>query len=77
MSNHHPLLDQASFGALVDITMKTKNLSHIDAILEICKNRNLDVESVPELLSPKLRKRISDEATSMNMMRKKKPKIVG
>ncbi|NBR26585.1 MAG: hypothetical protein EBU08_22975 [Micrococcales bacterium] len=77
MQNDNTLLDAPTFGALVDNMMKTKNLSHIDAILEICRVRELDVEAIPDLLTPKLKKRISDEATSINMMRKKKPKIVG
>ena len=70
------LLDSASFADLVETTMRTKNLSHIDAILEICRVRNLDVESVPELLTPKLRKRISDEATAANMLKRKTKKVI-
>lgn len=70
------LLDSAAFADLVETMMRKKNVSHIEAILEICKERNLDVESIPELLTPKLRKRIADEATSVNMLKRRRQKVI-
>jgi len=63
-------LDSSVFVNLVELTSKTKNISYIDAILDICRTRNIEVESIPELLTPKLRKLIQNEATNAHMLKK-------
>lgn len=63
------LLNANSFGELLEITRKNKNCSYIEAVLIICETRGLDVETVPELLTPKLKKRIHLEAKGLNMLR--------
>lgn len=68
------LLDANSFSVLLETTMKKKGLSHIDAIIQICEAKNLDIEAVPDLLTPKLRKRIQNEALDLNMMKRKRRK---
>lgn len=69
------ILDSNTFMVLLDSTMKEKKLSHIDAIVEICRARNLDIESVPELLTSKTKKLIMNEAVNINMIRKKGRKL--
>jgi len=69
------ILDSNTFMVLLSNTMKTKKLSHIDAIVEICRVRNLDIESVPELLASKTKKLIMNEAVNINMIRKKGRKL--
>lgn len=64
-------IDSSTFITLMDNVMKEKKLSHIDAIVEICREKNMEVESVAELLNPKIRKLIQNEASSLNMMKKK------
>lgn len=63
------LLTPQLFTVLLESTMREKKLSHIDAILEICKNRALDVESVPSLLDAKIRKRIFNEGVSLSLLK--------
>lgn len=62
------------FAALLEETMRTKQCTIIDGIIEICAARGLDVEAVPELLTPKLKKQIQGEAADLHMMKRKKPK---
>jgi len=64
-------LDSSAFVDLIETTARNKNISYIDAILDVCKSRNIEFESVPELLTPKLRKMIQNEATNINMLKKR------
>lgn len=63
------LLTAQTFAILLESTMREKKLSHIDAILEICKSRSLDVETVPSLIDAKVRKRILNEGLSLHMIK--------
>ena len=75
MINAIEFMNANTFAHLLDKTMKEKQLSHIDAIVEVCKIENIDIESVPELLTPRLKKLIQNEAISINMIRKKGRKL--
>jgi len=65
-------LDSDQFGKLLETAMYDKKLSHIDAICYICKVHNIEVESAADLITPKLRKLIYNEAVSINMVRSKR-----
>ena len=65
------LLDANSFSVLMDKTMKEARCTYIEAMLLICERRGLDVETIPELLTPKLKKRVQVEARNLNLMKKK------
>lgn len=64
-------LTPSTFSCMLITMMRDKNISHIDAILELCRERNIEIESIPELLTPQLKKLIKNEAVSLNLMRKK------
>ena len=68
------LLDSNTFGIILESTMHEKKLSHIDAIVEICRIRNLDVEVVAELITPRTKKLIQNEGLSLKMLKKRKPR---
>jgi hypothetical protein len=55
----------------MDKTMKEARCTYIEAMLLICERRGLDVETIPELLTPKLKKRVQVEARNLNLMKKK------
>ena len=44
--------------------------THMDAILEHCKETGFEVEVASTLISPRLKNIIRDEAISMNMLKK-------
>lgn len=69
------LLNANTFGVLIESTMQEKNCSYIEAMLLICEHRGLDVETIPELLTPKLKKQIQGEASILNMLKKKRVKV--
>ena len=44
--------------------------SHIDAIVEHCKETGFEIEMASSLISPRLKSLIRDEAMNMNMLKK-------
>lgn len=68
------LMTQAKFGDLIESITKEKRISYMEAALLICEKRGLDVETIPELLNPKLKKKIQNEALDLNMLKRKKKK---
>jgi hypothetical protein len=65
-------IDKTSFSNLVEATTREKHITHFEAILDICKTKNIEVESIPELLTTKLRKMIQNEAINLNLLKKSK-----
>jgi hypothetical protein len=45
-------------------------MSYIDAIIHFCEKNNLDVESVPKLISKPLKEKIKYEAMELNFLKK-------
>ena len=70
------LLDANTFGVLIELTMKDCRCTYIEAMLLICEQRGLDVETVPDLLTPKLKKHVQGEAFELNMLKRKRPRNV-
>lgn len=59
------------FSDMLITVMRDKNISHIEAILELCKEKNIEIESIPELLTPQIKKLIKNEAITLNFIKSK------
>jgi len=46
------------------------DMNYIDAIVYFCEKNNIDVESVPKLLSKPLKEKIKYEAMELNFLKK-------
>ena len=46
------------------------DMSYIDAIVHFCEQNNIDVESVPKLISKPLKEKIKYEAMELNFLKK-------
>ena len=46
------------------------DMNYIDAIVHFCTENNIDLESVPKLISKPLKEKIKYEATELNFLRK-------
>ena len=53
--------------ALVQVN---KDMNYIDAIVYFCDNNNIDVESVPKLISKPLKEKIKYEAQELNFLKR-------
>jgi hypothetical protein len=47
-----------------------EDMNYIDAIVYFCENNNIDLESVPKLISKPLKEKIKYEATQLNFLKK-------
>ena len=45
-------------------------MNYIDAIVHFCEKNNIDLESVPKLISKPLKEKIKCEATELNFLKK-------
>jgi len=46
------------------------DMNYIDAIIHFCEQNNIDVESVPKLISKPLKEKIKYEAMELNFLKK-------
>jgi hypothetical protein len=46
------------------------DMNYIDAIIHFCEQNNIDVESVPKLISKPLKEKIKCEAMELNFLKK-------
>ena len=52
------------------LVQKNEDMSYIDAIIHFCETNNIDVESVPKLISKALKEKIKYEAMELNFLKK-------
>ena len=52
------------------LVLHNKEMNYIDAIVHFCDQNNLDVESVPKLISKPLKEKIKCDAQELNFMKK-------
>ena len=47
-----------------------KTINYIDAIVDFCESKNIEIESVTKLIAPSLKEKIKVEATRLNYIKK-------
>lgn len=47
-----------------------EEMNYIDAIIHFCENNNIDLESVPKLLSKPLKEKIKYDAMELNFLKR-------
>ena len=52
------------------LVLHNKDMNYIDAIVHFCDQNNIDVESVPKLISKPLKEKIKCDAQELNFMKK-------
>ena len=52
------------------IVQNNESMNYIDAIVHFCEKNNLDLESVPKLISKPLKEKIKYEAMELNFLKK-------
>jgi hypothetical protein len=60
----------SKFAQEIENIVHVNNMNYIDAIVHFCEQNNLDVESVPKLISKPLKERIKCEAMELNFLKK-------
>ena len=52
------------------LVLENKDMNYIDAIVFFCEQNNIDVESVPKLISKPLKEKIKCDAQELNFMKR-------
>lgn len=52
------------------IAHENKGMKYIDAIIHFCEQNNLDVESIPKLISKPLKEKLKCEAMELNLLKR-------
>jgi len=61
----------ARFAQEIEKLVQTNvEMSYIEAIIHFCEQNNIDVESVPKLISKPLKEKIKYEAMELNFLKK-------
>ena len=55
---------------LESLVHNTEDMNYIDAIIHFCEQNNIDVESVPKLISKPLKEKIKYEAQELNFLKR-------
>ncbi len=63
-------ISQERFSIEIEKIVIEQNSNYIDAIITYCEVNNIDVESVPKLISKPLKEKIKYEATELNFLKK-------
>jgi hypothetical protein len=58
------------FAQEIEGIVHSSDMNYIDAIVHFCEQNNIDVESVPKLISKPLKEKIKYEATELNFLKK-------
>ena len=56
--------------AIEKLVLLNKDMNYIDAIIHFCEQNNIDVESVPKLISKPLKEKIKYEAQELNFLKR-------
>ena len=56
--------------AIESLVLNNADMNYIDAIVHFCDQNNIDVESVPKLISKPLKEKIKCDAQQLNFMKR-------
>ena len=58
------------FSTEVETLVNSDSMSYIDAIIHYCGENNIEIETVPKLISKPLKEKLKYEAQQLNYMKK-------
>jgi len=69
------IMTSETFARMVEDRVINKNMTYIDACLDVCTASGLEPESVPRLIGPKIKKLIQSEALGSNLIKRTGAKL--
>ena len=63
------------FALIIENMVKEKKISYIDAILEYCKDNEIDPINTKSMINKNLKEKIAYEAQNLNMLKEKVAKL--
>lgn len=75
MTDNLQVITQEMFFEMIKERIAKAKMSYVDAIVDICEKKNIDIESIPKLIDAKLRKILKNEALNLNMIKRSGRKL--
>ena len=69
------ILTPNKFALIIEDIVKSKQISYIDAILEYCKDNEIDPSNTRTMINKTLKEKIAYEAQNLNMLKEKVAKL--
>ena len=63
------------FALIIEDIVKSKRISYIDAILEYCKDNEIDPSNTKSMINKTLKEKVAFEAQNLNMLKEKVAKL--
>ena len=61
-------LTKSNFSKLIENTVKETKLSYMDAIIEVCDDKDIDLEDVRKYISAVIKEKLEAEAMRLNFL---------
>jgi len=65
------IMSQERFISTIERTVAEKNISYLDAIMHVCESVGIEVEMVPRLITPRIKKILTSEANELNLLKRR------
>ena len=62
--------DVKRFSTIVETLVRSKRITYIDAIILHCEETGIELELVPKLINPKIKKMLENEANMLKMLKR-------
>ncbi len=69
-------MNSKKFALIIEGIVKDKRMSYMDAVLEYCKENDIDTASVGPLINKALKEKIKEEAEKLNLVEKSSTAIL-
>ena len=69
------ILTPNKFALIIEDIVKSKRISYIDAILDYCKDNEIDPSNTKSMINKTLKEKIAFEAQNLNMLKEKVAKL--
>lgn len=66
------MIDPSKISNMIELAVSARNISYMDAVLEICEENSIDASMVARHLSKPIIENIEREARDVNLLPKKK-----
>jgi len=68
VNNSSNFLTKSKFSQMVEVTVRDKNMSYMDAVIYICEENKLEIEDCKKYLSNIVKDKIEVEAMKLNFL---------
>ncbi len=68
MTDEKQFLTKTKFAKLIEDVVHKRNVSYMDAVIEVCQSNDVDVEDVRKFITPIIKDKIQAEAMTLNLL---------